>query len=397
MSKLSFATAALFAGSLLAGPVLAQDTTTPPAQPEFNFGSTDYTQFPRNAPFADGVIPQTDPRVRATLNIAFKYMIQLPNGESQQNQESCTAVLVNNATSNPQADPMIVTAAHCFFTNLSKPNNGIPAPGESFDLATYWDVDNAFKKPDQPPQHLVQEALLWPNVPTRFYHVTVRAQAGDTILLALNAPPPAGARYSAWDAAPIQTGEDWVNINHSGGLPAQGMEGIVSANEGPGDYPSFTLRSVNYESGYAVAGASGSPSFHRSSALDNEPALRAISTNGGNSDFVIVQPFSESLAGDGSQTGSFGFWLAPGSAVTSAPGLDAVADPATPEMVKTDSQGNPLPPPPPVTDPGTPGPSGSGNGKSGGGAFGGPMLLLLASLPFARRRFARKNQKPLVG
>lgn len=153
----------------------------------------------------------------------------------------CTATLLNSATF---PAPFLATANHC-----------IGDSNAAATLTTFWFYQTAScddLSTLQPTQVAGGSQLVFTN-----YNV-------DTTLLRMNASPPAGAVYSAWNKAQVAANTPFVSLSHPRGDAMRLAQGAVAAAPNNllrvEDRP-YDMYGVNFTKGIIEGGSSGSGLF----------------------------------------------------------------------------------------------------------------------------------------
>lgn len=158
----------------------------------------------------------------------------------------CAATLLNTT---PQSNiPYLFTAYHCFDEDRNQTEQQVQALAGT--MTTLWFFD-ALSCGSNVPGAFVQVA----GGATLLY----RGPDIDVILLRLNANPPAGAWFSAWDATPVPTNTPAIVLHHPQGDLKKISTGATQGYAnflGAGSYIE-----MRYSSGSTELGSSGSPLF----------------------------------------------------------------------------------------------------------------------------------------
>lgn len=174
----------------------------------------------------------------AALTAAAKAVAQLLFvGDTAGNQYLCTGTLLNDLPSTNT--PYLFTAAHC-----------MTSANAAHTLNTFWFFDAvACKDNTVPPfvQLTSGAALLG------------RSQDHDWALVRLNEPPPAGARFAAWNAEPVPVGTATTTLHHPMGDLKKYARGYVGQSVILADSVVHgTFYEVPYTIGITEGGSSGS-------------------------------------------------------------------------------------------------------------------------------------------
>ena len=150
----------------------------------------------------------------------------------------CSGTLINTERF---PAPYILTAHHC-----------MDAPEVAQTVTTMWFYENPTCDASAP---VVGQMQVAGGAELVFRNFNI-----DSSLIRLNAPPPPGAVYSAWNAARLATGDAIVSISHPAGdtsrLALGGIEREYRVNGTPQD-----MYGVRFTSGIIQGGSSGSGLF----------------------------------------------------------------------------------------------------------------------------------------
>ena len=183
----------------------------------------------------------------------------------------CVATLLNTT---PQSNiPYLFTAGHCYDDDRSATDDQVQARAST--MTTLWFFD-ALSCGSNVPGAYVQVA----GGATVMY----RGPGIDVILLRLNASPPAGAWFSAWDATPVPTNTPAIVVHHPEGDLKKVSTGTTQGYadfEGLGSYIE-----MRYQSGATEPGSSGSPLLTCSAGSNGVCTQYSVrgALKGGNSD-----------------------------------------------------------------------------------------------------------------
>ena len=177
-------------------------------------------------------------RPSAALTDAAKAVAKLLFiGDDAGNEYLCTGTLLNDLPSTNK--PYLFTAAHCMSSAYA-----------AHTLNTFWFFDAVACKDNAVPpfvQLTAGAALLG------------RSQDHDWALVRLNEPPPAGARFAAWNAGPVPIGAATTTLHHPLGDLKKYARGYVGQAVFLADSVVHgTFNEVPYTSGITEGGSSGS-------------------------------------------------------------------------------------------------------------------------------------------
>jgi hypothetical protein len=169
----------------------------------------------------------------------------------------CTATLLNAV---PQTDtPYLMAAYHCYDESRTRSAQQVQDVANSMTTLWFFDAIGCMS-----------------NVPGAFVQVAggatllYRGPDIDFVLFRLNAAPPAGAWFSAWDATPVTSGTPAIVLHH-----AQGDLKKISIGATQG-YMAFDDRgsyiAMRYGYGSTEAGSSGAALLTCSSSVGGECA-----------------------------------------------------------------------------------------------------------------------------
>jgi lysyl endopeptidase len=157
-------------------------------------------------------------------------------GDAAGTQYLCTGTLLNDLPSTNQ--PYLFTAGHC-----------MGSANAAHTLNTFWFFDAVACKDNAVPpfiQLTAGAALLG------------RSQDHDWALVRLNEPPPAGARFAAWNAGPVPIGAATTTLHHPLGDLKKYARGYVGQAVYLSDsVVEGTFNEVPYLSGITEGGSSG--------------------------------------------------------------------------------------------------------------------------------------------